>query len=239
MPIFRINDKLHYYAHVPKCAGSSVEAYLARRFGPLAFVNTRFLADPEPQRWTKSSPQHLPLDAFCKLIPEDWIASSFAVVRHPLKRLVSAFRFQVEVEGTVAPLWSIDEWFDDWLKRKEAEPFLYDNHIRPMADLVPADAAFFRMEEGLDPVVAHLDRLAGNKDGERTIAPENVRRKKMGTDAQRLTPSPETRARIADYYAEDFRRFGYSIDAIPESAAAAPKPQGLKALVGGLIGRRG
>jgi hypothetical protein len=239
MPLFRIGDKIHYYAHVPKCAGSSVEAYLARRFGSLAFVNTRFLSDAAPQRWTKSSPQHLPLDAFHKLIPADWIASSFAVVRHPVKRLVSAFQFQVEVEKTVAPLWSIDEWFDDWLKRKDADPFGYDNHIRPMADLVPADAAYFQMEQGLDPVVAHLDRIAGNKDGERSIAAENVRKKKLPGDAQRLTPSPETRARIADYYAEDFHRFGYDIDSVPKSAHPAPKPAGLKAFVGALTGRRG
>lgn len=239
MPIFRIGDKLHYYAHVPKCAGSSVEGYLARRFGSLAFVNTRFLADPEASRWTKSSPQHLPLDAFHKLIPADWIESSFAVVRHPVKRLVSAFQFQVEVEKTVAPLWTIDEWFDDWLTRKDAEPFGYDNHIRPMADLVPAGAAFFQMEQGLDPVVAHLDRLAGNSEGERSIAAENVRTKKMPTDSARLTPSAETRARIAGYYAEDFRRFGYSIDHIPKSATPAPKPSGLKGLVGALTGRRG
>ncbi len=238
MPIFRIGDKLHYYAHVPKCAGTSVEHYLARRFGSLAFLNTRYLSDPAPQRWTKSSPQHLSLDAFRKLVPEDWIASSFAVVRHPLKRLVSAFQFQVEVEKTVAPLWTIDEWFDDWLKRKDAEPFLYDNHIRPMADLVPADAAYFQMEAGLDPVVAHLDRLAENTGGERTIAAENVRKKKMAGDADRLTPSPDTLARIADYYAEDFRRFGYAIDQVPKSAHPAPKPTGLKGLVGALTGRR-
>ncbi|MEZ5771801.1 MAG: sulfotransferase family 2 domain-containing protein [Defluviimonas denitrificans] len=190
MPIFRIGDRLHYYAHVPKCAGTSVEFYLAKRFGQLAFENRRFLSDPEPSRWTKSSPQHLPLEAFHKLIPEGWIASSFAVVRHPLKRLTSAFQFQVEVEKTVAPLWSIDEWFDDWLVRREAEPFLYDNHLRPMADLVPADAAAFRMEDGLDPVVAHLDRLAGNKEGPREIAAENVRKKAMSKDDPRMSPRP-------------------------------------------------
>jgi len=37
MPIFRINDQLHYFAHVPKCGGSAVETYLTRRFGPLGF----------------------------------------------------------------------------------------------------------------------------------------------------------------------------------------------------------
>src|SRR5690606_34944645 len=109
MPVFRIGDRLHYYAHVPKCGGSSVEAYLKARFGGLAFLNTRFLDLPEARRWTRSSPQHLPWDAFTRLVPADWIASSFAVVRHPVRRLVSAFQYQVEVEGTVAPLWSIDE----------------------------------------------------------------------------------------------------------------------------------
>ena len=239
MPIFRIGDKLHYYAHVPKCAGTSVEFYLTKRFGQLAFENRRFLSDPEPSRWTKSSPQHLPLEAFHKLIPEGWIASSFAVVRHPLKRLTSAFQFQVEVEKTVAPLWSIDEWFDDWLKRRGSEPFLYDNHLRPMVDLVPVDAAAFRMEDGLAPVVAHLDRLAGNKDGPREIAAENVRKKAMSKDDPRMKPSPETLARIAETYAEDFARFGYAIDQIPKSKAPAAKPAGLKGLVGALTGRRG
>ena len=136
-------------------------------------------------------------------------------------------------------MWTIDEWFDDWLGRKDADPFRYDNHIRPMVELVPEGPAFFRMEEGLAPVVAHLDHHAGNTDGARTIAPENVRKKKMAGEAQRLTPSPETRARIADFYAEDCRRFGYAIDDVRGPAHPTPKPTGTKALVGALTGRRG
>ncbi|MFO1176545.1 MAG: sulfotransferase family 2 domain-containing protein [Paracoccaceae bacterium] len=236
MPIFRIADRMHYFVDVPRCAGASVEAYLARRFGPLAFVNTGFLAEPEAQRWSRSSPQHLPLDAFRKLVPADWIVSSFAVVRHPLTRLLSAFRFQVEVERTVARLWSIDEWFDDWLKRRESEPFAYDNHLRPMSDLVPEDATVFRMEQGLAPVVAHLDRLAGNSDGPRSIAAKNVSGKARPDDAARLTPSPETLARIADHYATDFRRFGYSADTIPD---ATDRQTDLKGLIASQIGGRG
>lgn len=233
MPIFRIGDKLHYYAHVPKCGGSSVEAYLKTRFGSLAFLNTRYLDLPEHARWTKSSPQHLALADLHRLVPADWIASSFAVVRHPVKRLISAFQFQVEVEGTVAALWSIDEFFDDWLKRAGAEPFLYDNHLRPQSDLVPDGAAIFRLEDGLAPLVAHLDMLAGNTDGPRAIPKENVRKKGMGPDASRLTPAPETLIRIATYYAEDFRRFGYSID---DTAKPAPQPTAPKGLMTRLVG---
>ena len=226
MPVFRIGDKLHYYAHVPKCGGSSVESYLRQRFGALAFLDTRYLELPEAQRWTKSSPQHLPHAAFAKLIPTEWIASSFGVVRHPVKRLVSAFQYQVEVEGTVAALWSIDEWFDDWLKRAEAEPFLYDNHLCPQSKIVPGDATIFRLEDGLETLVAHIDGLAGSSEGPRAIPKENVRKKAMAPDAERLTPSAETLARIAEFYAEDFSRFGYGAEA-PAKAAATPGQRGL------------
>jgi hypothetical protein len=239
MPIFRVGDKLHYYAHVPKCGGSSVEAYLKARFGTLGFLDTRFLDLPEPQRWTKSSPQHLPYSALSKLIPAGWIASSFAVVRHPVKRLVSAFQYQVEVEGTVAALWSIDEFFDDWLKNAKDDPFRYDNHLRPQADIVPEGATVFRLEDGLGAIVPHLDTLAGNSDGPRAIPKENVRKKGMAPDAERMKLSPETMTRIADYYAEDFRRFGYDAGPAPVHSIAAPKSKGfMNRLSGALGGRR-
>ncbi|MCV2871573.1 sulfotransferase family protein [Defluviimonas sp. WL0050] len=239
MPIFRIGDKLHYYAHVPKCGGSSVEAYLKSRFGSLAFLNTRYLDLPEHARWTRSSPQHAAFDDLTRLIPPDWIASSFAVVRHPVKRLVSAFQFQVEVEGTVAALWSIDEFFDDWLNRAGAEPFHYDNHLRPQSDIVPEGATIFRLEDGMAPLVSHLDSLAGNTDGPRAIPKENVRKKGMAPDAERLNPSAETMARIASYYAEDFRRFGYSPDDTTQPAIQPAAPKGLMGrLAGALSGGR-
>ncbi|MCB2095175.1 MAG: sulfotransferase family 2 domain-containing protein [Rhodobacteraceae bacterium] len=237
MPIFRINNQLHYYAHVPKCGGSSVEAYLKARFGTLAFLDTRYLELPEARRWSRSSPQHLPVADFHRLIPAEWIASSFAVVRHPVKRLVSAFQYQVEVEGTVAALWSIDEWFDDWLKIADDDPFRYDNHLRPQCEIVPEGATVFRLEDGLKPIVAHLDTLAGDSRGAREIAPENVRKKALGPDAERLRPSPETLARVAEYYAGDFARFGYP--PLPE-AAALPRPSApgfLGRLTSRIVGR--
>jgi hypothetical protein len=94
----------------------------------------------------------------------------------------------------VAPLWSIDEWFDDWLARAAAEPFLYDNHLCPQSAIVPPDATVFRLEDGLDAIVPHLDLLAGNRDGPRAIPAENVRKKGMGPDAERPRRSPGWRS---------------------------------------------
>ena len=65
----------------------------------------------------------------------------------------------------MAPLWSIAEGFDDWLKRAAGEPFLYDNHLCPQSAIVPKDATVFRLEDGLDAIVPHLDRLAGDTGG--------------------------------------------------------------------------
>jgi len=239
MPLFRIGDKLHYFAHVPKCAGSSVEMYLMSRFGKLAFVDTRYLERAAPLRWSRSSPQHIALEDFQRLIPQEWIASSFAVVRHPLSRLVSAFRFQVEVERSIASNWTIDQWFDDWLEKSATDPFLFDGHLRPQADLIAKDTTIFHLENGLDAIVPHLDALAGSQDGPRTVAAHNIRKPAHSPGVLQDKPSPNTLERIAAYYAEDYRRFGYDPNptARPLKAPAPPKKNLLKRITNKLVAR--
>ena len=240
MPVFRVNGQLHYYAHVPKCGGSAVETYLAARFGKLGFLDTRFYAVPERERWTKSSPQHVLHGDFASLVPEEWIASSFAVVRHPLKRLVSSFLFQAEKEGTVPAGWGIDEWVDAFLASAVSDPFQYDNHLRPQSALVPGQATVFRLEEGLAPLVAHLDRIAGNREGPREIAHVNEARDRRG-GARNTTPSRETLDKVTAYYAVDFRRFGYdpdSVDLTKPRPAGAGSGTGLFRRIAARLGRR-
>lgn len=227
MPIFRIGDRLHYFAHVPKCGGSSVERYLGDRFGKLAFVDTRYLERPAPLRWTRSSPQHVAVADLRRLVPEDWIASAFAVVRHPLHRLISAFAFQVEVERSIASIWTIDEFFDDWLEKAATEPFLFDGHLRPQSDLIPAGATIFRLEDGLDAIVPYLDGLAGSSDGPRTVAASNIRRSGDGPRASQDPPSASTLEKVATYYAEDFRRFGYDPEQTEPPLHPDTQPQSL------------
>lgn len=231
VPFFRIGDKLHYFAHVPKCAGSSVEAYLRARFGPLAFVDTAYRAIPVHRRWTRSSPQHITVEDLRWLVPSEWIASSFAIVRHPVTRLISAFKFQAEIERTIPESWAVADFVADWVERSEREPYLYDNHLRPQTDLVPPDATVFRLEDGLAPVVDHLDRLAGNKSTPREITPENVRPSAIPPDSPRLRLQAETLTLIGDLYAEDFQRFGYSLDEPPRGTGSAPRSSSVLARI--------
>ena len=217
MPLFRVNGQLHFFAHVPKCAGTSVEHYLRERFGGLAFYDNFHTQTPTNTRWSNTSPQHIDTESFYKLIPESWIKSSFAIVRHPVKRVVSAYHFQTEVEGKLNENHSIDDWLATWVSTADTNVYKYDNHLRRQSELVPDDAQIFYLEHGLDGVVGYLDALAGNSNGPRSILGDNIR--KAG-DKPAVQLSDASLALIADYYAADFRRFGYTL--------ADPKPLAVK-----------
>lgn len=220
MPFFRINHELHYFAHVPKCAGASVEVYLRKRFGELAFLNGQFFNVPECHRWTRSSPQHVDVASLKLLIPPKWIASSFAVVRHPVIRLRSAFDYQRVGEKSIPEDTDINKWLEDWAKARHAQPFQFDNHARPANDFVPKGAKGFRLEDGIDGVVEHLDKLEGKARGGRAISHQNKSRSGANylQDQSELTDA--SLDLIAEIYKADFDRFGYAVE---DGLSTAPK----------------
>ncbi|SDF16957.1 sulfotransferase family 2 domain-containing protein [Limimaricola pyoseonensis] len=221
MPFFKAGSRLVYYAHVPKCGGMAVASYLAARFGEIAFHDRRFAALPEPSRWSRSSPQHVDAATLDRLIPLDFFDACFAIVRHPVGRAVSSFHFQKELERTIPE----DMGFSDWLERLPdilaRDRFAFDNHIRPMAEIVPAGATLFHIEHGLDALIPWLDGVEGAARGDRVLPPENARGAYAGASGARVRPTAEDLDRIATIYAADFDRFGYVPDA-PRPLRPAP-----------------
>lgn len=212
MPIARIGSKLVYFAHVPKCAGSAVERYLEQRFGPLAFRDPAFYEQEHGERWTNSSPQHIPIKALTRLFPASFFDVSFAVIRHPVDRLASAFLYQREIEETIASDTSLEDWLEYMPTRRQETPFAFDNHTRPMSDFIPEDSLLFRLEDGLNPVVAWLDDFVGMAEGPREILPFNVLNTRLANEARppvALKVDQSARDLIATLYHEDFERFGY------------------------------
>lgn len=220
MPIFKTNGKLVYYAHVPKCAGSSVEHYLSERFGSVAFQNVNYLDRPKALRWTRTSPQHVDAGALALLFPPGFFDICFTIVRHPVRRLVSAYHFQLEVERSIPPETSFHEWLEDMADLLREDPFAFDNHIRPMDDIVPAAAHVFHLENGLDQLVPWCDAITGNADGPRTIPRVNSRDTGKRQAKPQTVPSSEDIGRITQIFAADFKRFGYQPD--PEAPVPAP-----------------
>jgi hypothetical protein len=220
MPIVRINGQLHYFAHVPKCGGTAVETYMANRFGPLGFADMDLRAIPAHKRWSAHVPNHIPLWALDRLVPPDWFASSFATVRHPLRRLVSAFFFWRDYKRQIPLGADFNDWFLDAADRIDGNPFLFGGHLLPQTELVPRTARCFRLEDGLDAVIQHLDTLAGESGGPRQMPVVNVGR--WRADEAAPQPSAATLDRLARLYADDFARFGYEPPASVASAGALP-----------------
>jgi len=245
MPIARHQAMLIYYAHVPKCAGTAIEEYLQQRFGDLAFMDRRHFKRPYEPVWTATSPQHVSLKALSRLFPADFFDHSFTVVRHPVARIVSAYHFHRDVEGTVPTTVGLSEWLSALPEELEERPFAHDNHLRPMVEMVPDEAKVFHLEHGIDAIVPWLDAICGSEDGPRSIKQVNPGKAKKWRNGRRLDPEIPTetdRRVIAEVYAEDFKRFGYSLESDrPVHAGAATRarsyrPKG-RSGVAGAMGR--
>ena len=201
-----------FFAHVPKTGGSSVENYLVSRFGEMLLSGKGYI-DTKSQRVMLSPPQHLAAADLRDFLP-DKIDFSFALVRDPLRRLISEFQFQSGHSRTSHL--SFSTWLRIVLRAARIEPRLYDNHIRPQVDLIPAGGKTFRLEDGFDTLITHLDRVTG----------ENRPDLKVGHLLKSKTKASIRYSRqdirlVSEFYAADYARLGY---APPESTELPDDP---------------
>lgn len=188
-----------FFAHVPKTGGSSVEDYLIQRFGPLSLIDENKRTGVRGTGLIVPA-THLAATDIKELVPHD-LAYSFAVVRDPLRRLESEFRYQSGV-SQMSKL-GFSPWLKVMLKAARAEPRLYENHIRPQSDLVPEGADIFKLEDGFDAMMAKLDALTGASVPGLTVPHINTRKKEP------ITMSRADVEAVTTFYAADYDRFGY------------------------------
>ena len=201
MPFFKTKGKIVYYAHVPKCAGSSVEDYLAERFGSISGLNRRFKPRRETN-WTATSPQHMTAAELDQIFAPGFFDCGFSVVRDPAARVVSAFHYHRDY-GKRIPA---DVTFADFVSGIESFSFRdhrrYDNHFLPQAAFVPEWCVAFKMEEGLAAVERWLDQQT--EESVSATIPDSF---KGGYKKDPL--APDVVRVIERFYDMDYRRFGY------------------------------
>jgi len=222
MPIFRADEKLILYAHVPKCGGSAVSWYLKNRFGPIAFNDSNFTAQPAARRWSRTSPQHIDRESLSRLFPDGFFDAAFTIVRHPVSRIVSAYHFQLEQEKSFSEHFRFSDWLADLDEMRAENPFVFDNHVRAMDEIVPEGAHVFHMEHGLDQLVPWFDALTGQRADPRAVPRINEKGSHSGQRSAKVVPTDADLELIGRIYQKDFERFGYRLG---ESAPLAPPPE--------------
>ncbi|WP_372921177.1 sulfotransferase family 2 domain-containing protein [Roseovarius sp.] len=200
MPLVTSSKGHIFFAHVPKTGGTSVEDYLIKRFGRISLLEDAGARGTARQRDVIQPLQHLTARELQLLLPPE-IHYCFAIVRDPVERIVSEYRFQSGISK--ASGLGFSTWLRIVLSAARRDPRVYDNHIRPQCDLVPEEAEIFRFEDGFQPVIQRLDALFGPADSDAEI--------------RHLLKRPKPRPQlfrqdldlVHEFYAEDYRRFGY------------------------------
>lgn len=200
MPLAHHDGHSIFFAHVPKTGGSSVEDYLLQRFGSLSIRQRP--DQPGRKRDIIQSCSHLSAADLQSLLP-DHLDLCFAVVRDPVRRITSEYGFQHGISRISRVGFAI--WLRAVLAAARRDPRVYENHIRPQGDLVPEGAEAFKLENGLEAVVARIDAVTGQ------TAPQAAMRHLLQRPSQSVTLTQQDVALIVAFYAADYTRFGYAV----------------------------
>ena len=200
MPLLFTNGKLIFFIHVPKTGGSSVEDYLVRRFGSLSMVD-RHKREGVTGTGLISPITHLSALDLEEILSND-IDFCFAIVRDPLKRIVSEYRWQQN--SSKSSRLSFSTWLRLTLGAARKEPRIYENHIRPQSEMITENAEIFRLEEGFEALINRLD------DVTMTVA-KNVSMGHLLKHSAKTSVdiSREDAELVSSFYSSDYERFGY------------------------------
>jgi len=127
LPIYRIGTAKVLFIHIPKTAGTAIGDHLGQA-GPAVFEERiKF-------RGGVFGPRHLPAAVLEKVFFPEMIDYAFIVVRHPVARLISEYRYQRR-SGLIQPsrfrMFGFDTWLGYALYRLRSDPDWRDFHFRP------------------------------------------------------------------------------------------------------------
>ncbi len=206
MPVFVKGDKRVLFVHVPKTGGSTVERVF-RDSGWSTYLRTTLKTEPELFPLRRCSPQHLHAAPLRQLLRVGSFDLVLMLVRDPLARFRSEYTHGLTDTSRLEET-AVEEWADRMFARYRRNPFVRDNHLRPQWEFLLPGAEVHRLEGGLEQVLRDLDSRHGLGLVEE-VPHAMDRRAKSGFSSAEVPLSRSLEQRVREWYAEDFRRFGY------------------------------
>ena len=157
MPILKSNkNKLTYFVHIPKCAGSSIENYVFQSNSHIAFLRRNNELDYK--NLLNFSPQHTPAKFIEYLFDPSFFDNCFVVIRNPISRLKSAFYFLKEC-NTIEKKMDINFFVKEILPKNYMNIGWFDNHFYPQYLFLPTNTKYklFLLENGIGAIKKYID----------------------------------------------------------------------------------
>ena len=185
------SKRILLFIHIPKTGGTSIKSNL-RRGVKVAF-------DDEFKKELPCPPQHFQHEIMKRMGIENLVESSFAIVRHPVKRFVSEYTYR-KIKDRKFRYIDIHTFALFCKKLYPLNHYLLANHLRPQHEFIDVHTRVFKIEEGLSRVYEEYYEFFVE---DIFFSKENV----SGSEGLRL--DIETYNLICDFYKKDFDIFSY------------------------------
>ncbi|MEI7601122.1 MAG: sulfotransferase family 2 domain-containing protein [Aestuariivirga sp.] len=207
MPLYQYRTKDRettlLFIHVPKTGGTAIETYL-RGIGLTGFFDPPTYMPVRP--YLKVPPAHYDYGYLSRLFDLTKLYS-FAVVRHPVRRMVSEYKWALEkstLPGQLAQM-AFSDYIRHMFDAYRRDENVVAGHFKPQIRFVGEKVTkIFKYESGLDNVLRHVLQDVGLK-----ISSEMKLPVVNSTSSREVVPSDSDVDLIREVYAEDFKAFGY------------------------------
>lgn len=218
MPLYqyRKNDveRTFLFIHVPKTGGTAVETFF-RAVGLTPFFDPTSYMPVRP--YLRVPPTHYDYEVLRRLFELDALYS-FAIVRHPVKRMISCYKWWHETvarAGTPQQR-SFSEYLRLALAEFQRDPNVQSGHFKPQVRFVGEKVSkIFKYEAGLDKIIWRvLEDVGFRPQGELRLPVVN------NSAPRKVEPTADDIRLIREAYAEDFEAFGYDAAIEPDGGRA-------------------
>ena len=206
MPVFRKGDLSVLFVHVPKAGGSSVERAFADAGWTTRFRDPRVRAGGMNDL-RRCSPQHWHASMLDTIFQVDRFDLVFMTVREPIARFRSEYAMRNSGSGAPSAE-AVEQWHHETSRAYARDPFVHDNHLRPQSEFLLPGARVYRLEDGLEPMVAELN-AAFDLGLDPKVSRVMDRHAESGFSSSQVPVSERLERWLRATYAEDFLRFGY------------------------------